>query len=416
MSPATNEDTESADAKTDLRARRIILLLLVLALAGILAGVLVTVLELPGCAGDRLFFGKDYCYVLRPSHITVGAYYYPWHGDDFHDDGGYLREYLNQSPFLGKYDDTDPYVISQHVEWSRQANIELWVTSWWGPGSREDTTTLDSILSHTDVMNNIKIALHYETTRLIGDDTVRFDRIATDMQYICENYFNHGNYFQIDGRPVLVMYLTRVLEDLGVLKQVIESMKLAAAASGYDNIYIIGDHAFNKPSADAESTAVDSGLAMLDAITNYDVYGATSPKGYTKQAGVDGYFAEQVQWIQLCAAIGLAYVPGVSPGFNDRGVRLEVDHAALSRKLSSKDVEGSLFRAILLRAVELVQESTSNLMLVNSFNEWHEDSQIEPVVGDTTTFPLLYTEGLEYVGYGELYLDILGDMTADLKE
>jgi glycoprotein endo-alpha-1,2-mannosidase len=346
----------------------------------------------------------------------VGAYYYPWHGDDFHRDDGYLREHLNQVPVLGEYDDTDPTVIAQHVEWSRQANIGLWVTSWWGPGSREDTTTLDSILSHTDVLDNIKIALHYETSRLLSDDgTVRFDRIATDMQYICENYFNHGNYFQIDGRPVLVMYLTRSMERLGVLKQVIESMKWAAAASGYDNIYIIGDHAFDTPSANAESTAADSGLAMLDAITNYDVYGATSPKGYATQAGVDEYFAEQEQWIQLCAAIGIDYVPAVSPGFNDRGVRLEVDHAALSRKLSSNDSEeGSLFRASLLQAVELVQESTSNLLLVNSFNEWHEDSQIEPVVGDTTTLPVLYTEGLEYVGYGELYLDILGDMTANV--
>jgi glycoprotein endo-alpha-1,2-mannosidase len=102
-------------------------------------------------------------------------------------------------PVLGEYDDTDPTVIAQHVEWSRQANIGLWVTSWWGPGSREDTTTLDSILSHTDVLDNIKIALHYETSRFLSDDgTVRFDRIATDMEYICENYFNHGNYFQID--------------------------------------------------------------------------------------------------------------------------------------------------------------------------------------------------------------------------
>jgi glycoprotein endo-alpha-1,2-mannosidase len=351
---------------------------------------------------------------LRTTDIMVGAYYYPWHGDDFHHGDGYLREWLGQVPVLGEYDDTDPTVIAQHVEWSRQANIGLWVTSWWGPGSREDTTTLDSILSHTDVLDNIKIALHYETSRLLSDDgTVRFDRIATDMQYICENYFNHGNYFQIDGRPVLVMYLTRSMERLGVLKQVIESMKLAAADSGYNNIYIIGDHAFNEPSADAESTFTDSGLAMLDAITNYDVYGATSPKGYTKQAGVDEYFAEQEQWIQLCAAIGLAYVPAVSPGFNDRGVRLETNHAALSRKLSSNDSEGSLFRASLLQAVELVQESTSNLLLVNSFNEWHEDSQIEPVVGDTTRLPSLYTQGLQYFGYGDLYLNILRDMTAD---
>ena len=35
------------------------------------------------------------------------------------------------------------------------------------------------------------------------------------------------------------------------------------------------------------------------------------------------------------------------------------------------------------------------------------DTQIEPVVGIPTTEPILYTGGLEYVGYGDLYLEIL---------
>ncbi len=61
-----------------------------------------------------------------------------------------------------------------------------------------------------------------------------------------------------------------------------------------------------------------------------------------------------------------------------------------------------------------MQESASNLLLVNSFNEWHEDSQIEPVGGEGTSDPVLYTQGIEYVGYGELYLDILREMTVDV--
>ena len=68
---------------------------------------------------------------LPPSNITVGVYYYPWHNDDFHRGQGYLREQLMppQQPTLGEYDDTDSKVISQHLAWSRQANVRLWVTS-----------------------------------------------------------------------------------------------------------------------------------------------------------------------------------------------------------------------------------------------------------------------------------------------
>jgi glycoprotein endo-alpha-1,2-mannosidase len=338
--------------------------------------------------------------------LTVGAYYYPWYGNDFHREGGYLRKKLKQSPVLGEYDDTDPSVISQHVGWSRQANIRLWVTSWWGPGSREDTTLRTVILPNQDVVDNIQIAIHYETKgRLYTKNALRLDRVVPDIRYLCENYFNQGNYFQIDGRPVLVVYLMRVLEHEGVLQEVIQMMRSAAAEYSYD-IYIIGDHAFRKPKVNSSSA-----VALLDAITNYDVYGSFPKKGYSGQASVDQYFADQDQWVELCTTVGCAYVPSVSPGFNDRGVRPEVDHAALARKLSPDASHGSLFRESLRQALEHVQESISNLMLVNSFNEWHEDSQIEPVTGEATSDPVLYTEGIEYIGYGELYIGILGSMT-----
>ena len=66
-----------------------------------------------------------------PENILVGAYYYPWHGDDFHRGGGYLRKELvpRQYPTLGEYDDTRPEILAQHLAWSRQANINLWVRS-----------------------------------------------------------------------------------------------------------------------------------------------------------------------------------------------------------------------------------------------------------------------------------------------
>ena len=65
------------------------------------------------------------------STYTVGVYYYPWYGDDFHG-GRYLREHLQppQLPSLGEYDDRDSEVIAQHLRWSRDANVSLWVASW----------------------------------------------------------------------------------------------------------------------------------------------------------------------------------------------------------------------------------------------------------------------------------------------
>ena len=105
---------------------------------------------------------------------------------------------------------------------------------------------------------------------------------------------------------------------------------------------------------------------------------------------------------------GVAFVPVVSPGYNDQGVRLAANRIPLSRRVSPKDREGSLLASQLVFARGLVDDVAERLLLVNSFNEWHEDTQVEPVnLAPATTQPNQYTDGVAYVGYGELYLDII---------
>ena len=54
--------------------------------------------------------------------------------------------------------------------------------------------------------------------------------------------------------------------------------------------------------------------------------------------------------------------------------------------------------------------------MVNSFNEWHEDTQIEPLrpaapTSKDNSGKQSYTEGHRYCGYGDVYLDILSRAT-----
>ncbi len=68
----------------------------------------------------------------------IGVFYYPWYNGVGFNGGKYMRKMLKppQLPALGEYNDRDPKVLSQHFRWCKQANIGLWVTSWWGPNSR----------------------------------------------------------------------------------------------------------------------------------------------------------------------------------------------------------------------------------------------------------------------------------------
>lgn len=113
----------------------------------------------------------------------------------------------------------------------------------------------------------------------------------------------------------------------------------------------------------------------------------------------------------MAAEHGCAYIPSVMPGYNDRGVR-DTGKAPLSRRLTPKSREGSYFEASLKRALQLVDENADNLLMVTSFNEWHEDTMIEPVeIEVETSEPEDLTSGLAYVGYGTLYLDLLKNYT-----
>jgi len=343
---------------------------------------------------------------MATSPYTIGVYYYPWYGDNFHG-GRYMRNQLvpPQYPTLGEYDDRDEAVIAQHLVWSRQAHIGLWVASWWGPNRREDRTLLNHILPHGD-LGDMQIALFYETsgrTRNFED----FSDVRADIAYMAEHYFDHANYQRIDGRPVLFVYLTRVLSRKGTLGDMVAIMRAAAKEAGHD-IYIVGDEVFGQPPASSEA------MVLLDAVTNYDVYGSVGAKGYAGQAAVDRYYAAQGRWRDLAHAQGAAFIPAITPGFNDKGVR--DGHAAVSRKLDEGAEFGSLFSAMLEQAVDYTDDSTGKMLLITSWNEWHEDTQIEPVgeavatKKDASATGDVFSEGLEYEGYGERYLQILREM------
>lgn len=339
--------------------------------------------------------------------LTVGVYYYPWHASNFHG-RNYLREHLvpPQLPELGEYSDRDPEVISQHIAWSKQANIDLWVASWWGPNGTEDRTLRDVILPHDD-LGDLKIALFYETTGRTRDFT-DYSQLAPDISHIATHYFNHPNYLRLNGRPVLFVYLTRVLSARGTLESSVQTMRDAALAAG-ENLFVVGDQVFGKP-----PTSTDQ-IAFLDAVTNYDVYGSMAAHGYAGGEKVESYYADQARWKAKAVDAGVGFVPAVTPGFNDKGVR--DGHEPVSRKLTAGSEFGSLFQAMLPKAIPLTDPNLEHLLLVTSWNEWHEDTQIEPVAEspptskDDSSTGDGYTRGLEYEGYGTKYLDILKQET-----
>lgn len=320
---------------------------------------------------------------LASPPVTVGAYYYPWHGDDFHNGQGYLRSQLKkeQSPTLGEYDDTKEKTIQTHLDFSNVGNIQVWVTSWWGPNHDTDVTSEETILKRLKKSNSpVRIALFYESSNRLRDDDRKWalnkDKVKGDIEHMRKNYFDHGNYYKINGKPVVFIYLTRVLQihnskDGNLLEDTVALMR----ATAKEEIYVVGDHAFDRYPDDRNSEKAalhNSSLAVLDAITNYNVKGSIVKKSTNMYAGVDrvsDYYDEhQVRWKQMAAEHNCAFIPSVQPGFNDRGVRPEKGRIPLSRRSAPDAPEGSFFQASLEKAVKLVDPLADNLLVVTTFN------------------------------------------------
>jgi hypothetical protein len=130
------------------------------------------------------------------------------------------------------------------------------------------------------------------------------------------------------------------------------------------------------------------GACLTVSRGRYDVYGHLDDNG-NGYAGdeIAAFYGEQLVWKNAANANNCAYIPSLTPGFNDRAVRLRKksdgsEAMSLSRKLNSGMLEGSFFAKSIELALPLLDEGADYLIALTSFNEIHEDSQIEPMVVD----------------------------------
>lgn len=346
--------------------------------------------------------------LATPSGAIAGAYYYPWYGvgngrleDDWR---ALLRQKLvpAQAPKLGFYRSDDPAVIGEHIRQSLNAGLSFWAVSWWGPQSETDLTFRDAILKHPDA-KKLRYAVLYESTGRLGRlDEPHYENLISDFEYLAQQYFDDPNYLKIDGQPVVFVYLSRVyFRDRGL-------EELAALRAQLPQIYIIGDDVFG-PNYQADWAK------NFDAVTAYDVYGQSTKLHKATAAAIKTLNENYQQAAVAARSVGKAFVPTIAPGYNDRAVRRGNPGSARYLIDEEPTEEGSLFRAM-IRDVALpnLDPNSGRLFMVTSFNEWYEDSQIEPTAGtakptttDDSKSKKFFTGGDRYVDYGNLYLDIL---------
>jgi len=300
--------------------------------------------------------------------MLIGAYYYAWYSQNW------LRLTVRKDapPLLGEYDNTlYGKVIEEHMRMAKKAGIDFLSVSWQPDGH------YGHILEGANRMG-MKMTYFYETlSRANGKASIPLDAkplIVEDMKKIADE-MEEDCWLKVDGRPVLMLYVTRCFRDN-------EAEFLSEIRSALPNAFIVGDEIWWEE-------IPDSRIEMLDAITFYNMYrkDLSCFDEYDPERVAFGYLENckpiLLRHAEQCRRLGRPLWGCAMPGYDDRGVRPDKGHPAIPR------LGGDFFRRSLQDALEI---SGGSPLMITSYGEWYEDTQIEPAES-----------------YGSLYLDILRD-------
>lgn len=356
----------------------------------------------------------------------VGAHYYHWYPGNWST--GTLRAQLvpAQEPMLGRYSSTDTAVAEQHIAWASEHGIDFFTLDWWPTQHQENQTAIPRFIEAANI-RDISFAIFYETWDLAFDPARGYadldrpgvrEAFVEDMAQVAD-HFDHPSYLRVDGRPVVILYLTRVL--VGDVAGAIADARAMWRERGHDP-FLIADEVFwnvtvaGGPPAFTTRPQADR-IRLFDAVTAYNLYESSeqSHAGYGAESAFVPDVNDLYQRYVDATAGAVPIVPGVLPGYNDRGVRPTLDHYVIPRAWSAGAGEGTFLAEMLRQVADRWVDARVPMVMVTSWNEWNEDTGIEPLrdgpatAADTPGDGFIQTGGYPYAGFGTRYLEVLRD-------
>ncbi len=363
----------------------------------------------------------------------VGAYYYLWNPENL--SGGTLRSHLDppQQPAASLVNSSSPRTAARDITNARKAGIDFFAVDWWpyDPGySGRDYQQADGAMRdflRAPDLDQMKFAMFYETWNL-GFDPLRESTPVTfqmelhfdaDMISFAEHYFSNRSYLRIDGRPVVFLYLTRTLT--GDIAGMIRGARTVLEARGYDPFFI-GDEVYWRVTPEVASPGGPvlttmpqvNRIEQFDAITSYTLYfGDPEPTlgpiaDFLSYPGLTNLVTDEKFLLAVyrnATHDRVPVIPDVGPGFNDRGFRLATNHPPQPRQwlagLGPSSTLDHLFTEVAIPELD----PGLPMVMVTSWDDWNEDTGIEPIGGTPTSrddSPLgtAYTLGYTYGGEG----------------
>lgn len=141
---------------------------------------------------------------VNASKIDIGVYFYSWYSVSEHR---HWDDTVRDQPYIGFYDSYNRTVIRWQLKLIKEAGIDFIVFSWWGPYSFEDNTTKIIVKYLKDY--NLKFAIMIEPY-LGNNDPSIYNRSfwKNVLNYIESNYVKPYKdiYFYLNGKPLVLAF------------------------------------------------------------------------------------------------------------------------------------------------------------------------------------------------------------------
>ena len=285
------------------------------------------------------------------------AFYYGWYGNPEASQRWYhwnnvdpSRKHIDESthyPALGAYDSHDPKVIETHFREAKQAGLTGFIVSWWAKADFHDQGI--PLMLAAAGKYGMKITVYYETVPPRDKPTV--EGAVDDLTYLVEKYGSHPAWLKVQNKPAIFVY-----------GRAIGQLKL----DGWANVI----SAFNAKNPHGAVFIGDQisprAAAIFDGIHTYNPTGSTKGKSPDEiRSWAKTTFPE---WVKTAGPERIACIT-IIPGYDD-----SVQPSRQPPRPVTDRHNGETYRVMWHEAIA----ANPDWILVTSWNEWHEGSEIEP--------------------------------------
>lgn len=287
---------------------------------------------------------------------TVGAFYVAnnWNPN------------IEEEPLAGKYLDADEEAMRQHILWADSGGVDYFLFRYSLPKVALDEDILNSFLNQNkDSLLNFALRFNPIPLKLTKNNTLEkkgqqenFIQSFKDMI----PYFDHPNYQKVDGKYVVnIIGANKFYCDS--LELVYQELREEMSALGYE-LYLTGEQTGWMPPARFEHYYINA----LDAVAFTNMFNnAWYDRSVFLPQTIDQHWLYSKDYYMNKGGIEL--VPTVAPSINPK-----ISNPNTPNLIVERDTD--FFWSILNVAKKNV--GSSRTIIVNSFNDWNFNTQLEP--------------------------------------